>query len=171
MKKARVVVIHKGGPLNIIGNYRPISVLPLFSKVVEHLFKTRLNKFLNLSQDIVKEQYGFREGKSTEMAIRNIKDKLINNFETQQFTLGLFLDFRKAFDSIKHDVLFLKLPYYGIRGVALELLRSYLTGRLQYTLINGYRSSLKTITYGVPQGSILGPLLFIIYINDIVHIP
>lgn len=77
MKKARVVVIHKGGPLNSIGNYRPISVLPLFSKVVEHLFKTRLATFLNLSQYIVKEQYGFREGKSTEMALLNIKDKLV----------------------------------------------------------------------------------------------
>lgn len=105
------------------------------------------------------------------MALLSIKEKILNNFENKHFTIGMFLDFRKAFDSIKHDILFYKLPFYGIRGVALDLVRSYLSCRLQYTSLNGYRSKLEQISYGVPQGSILGPLFFIIYINDIVRIP
>lgn len=105
------------------------------------------------------------------MALLSIKEKILNNFENKHFTIGMFLDFRKAFDSIKHDCLFYKLPFYGIRGVALDLVRSYLSCRLQYTSLNGYRSKLEQISYGVTQGSILGPLFFIIYINDIVRIP
>lgn len=171
MKIARVAVLHKGGPLDDVNNYRPISVLPVFSKVLERVIKLRLSNFLNERQLLVNEQYGFRTQSSTEIALLNIKNKLIDNFETSQYTVGLFLDFRKAFDSVKHEILFHKLPFYGIRGVALNLIRSYLTDRFQFTSLNGHSSNLERITYGVPQGSILGPLFFIIYINDIVHIP
>lgn len=105
------------------------------------------------------------------MALLNIKQKIASNFEQNSFTVGLFLDFRKAFDSIRHDVLYHKLPLCGIRGVALNLVTSYLSDRLQFTCLNGFRSSMRPIIYGVPQGSILGPLFFLLYINDIVHIP
>lgn len=171
MKTARVTVLHKGGPINDFNNYRPISVLPLFSKVLENVIKTRITKFLDDHELLVCEQFGFRAKKSTEMALLGIKEQIAKNIDSKEFTLGIFLDFRKAFDSVKHDILFKKLPYYGIRGIALELVRSYLTDRLQYTCVHGYNSQLKPVTLGVPQGSILGPLFFIIYINDIVHVP
>lgn len=95
---------------------------------------------------------------------------MLQNIEEKKITLGLFLDLKKAFDCVQHDVLFQKLPFYGIRGVALELLKSYLTNRTQFTSINGVISETQYIRYGVPQGSILGPILFLLYINDIVHI-
>lgn len=104
------------------------------------------------------------------MALVNIKDKIITNIENKQFTIGIFLDFRKAFDSIKHQILLTKLNMYGVRGIANKLINSFLSSRLQFTTYNGAKSDIHQIAYGVPQGSILGPLLFFIYINDIVNI-
>ncbi|MDD9361389.1 MAG: reverse transcriptase domain-containing protein, partial [Anaplasma sp.] len=98
-------------------------------------------------------------------------EKLIHNIENKLYTKGIFLDFNKAFDSIKHNILFNKLPYYGIRGVSLKLLRSYLSNRTQFVVINNIASGTDNIRYGVPQGSILGPIMFLLYINDIVLIP
>lgn len=170
MKVARVCVLHKGGSLHDMNNYRPISVLPLFSKILEQVINGKLVCYLAKKNLIAQQQYGFQKKKSTEMALLNIKNKLINNFENQLYTIGVFLDFRKAFDSIKHDVLLQKLPFYGIRGIPLDLIRNYLSHRVQYTVINGFQSELKQIKYGVPQGSILGPLLFLLYINDLVNI-
>lgn len=105
------------------------------------------------------------------MALLKVRDTIINNIEERNFTIGIFLDFRKAFDSIKHNILLEKLQVYGIRGIALELMHSYLESRFQYTSLKGYSSEKSMIKYGVPQGSILGPLLFIIYINDLTNIP
>ena len=107
MKTARVAVLHKGGPINDFNNYRPISVLPLFSKVLENVIKTRITKFLDDHELLVSEQFGFREKKSTEMALLGIKEKLLKLYTARSSPLRIFLDFRKAFDSVKHDI-FLK---------------------------------------------------------------
>lgn len=109
LKIARVAVIFKGGDKNDLGNYRPISVLPMFSKVFEETINSRLTHFLQQKNIIVQNQYGFQKKKSTEMALLNIKDKIIDNIENKLFTVGLFFDFKKAFDSVKHDILLIKL--------------------------------------------------------------
>lgn len=171
MKIAKVSVLHKGGALDCIYNYRPISVLPLFSKIAEKVINTRITQHLCKRNLITEYQYGFRQGKSTESALLSIREKIATNIENQLYTIGIFLDFNKAFDSIKHPILFAKLPYYGIRGVPLQLLHSYLTNRRQFVVINNLQSDTELINYGVPQGSILGPTLFLLYINDIVNIP
>lgn len=171
MKLARVCIIHKGGTLTNLNNYRPISVLPLFSKIAEKVINTRFSKYFLYNNIITSCQYGFQKGKSTETALLCIKNKIISNIENRLYTLGIFLDFRKAFDSIKHDILLGKLQRYGIRGLALELIKNYLSARRQFTSLNGFTSQTSLIQYDVPQGSILGPLLFLAYINDIVNIP
>lgn len=170
MKLARVTVIHKSGPVNDMNNYRPISVLSVFAKIAEHVINRRLCEFLNTYKIIAQEQYGFCKAKSSETALLEIKEQILDNIENRMLTLGIFLDFRKAFDCVQHDVLLKKLPLYGIRGVALSLIKSYLTSRTQYTTINGVSSEIQYIKYGVPQGSVLGPVLFLLYINDIVNI-
>lgn len=170
LKIARVCVVHKTGSYNDPNNYRPISVLPVFSKIAEQVINTRLTSYFIKTGAIAKEQYGFQKGKSTEKALLHIKDKIINNIENRIFTLGLFLDFRKAFDSVCHKILLRKLQFYGIRGSALNLIQSYLSSRVQFTMINDIPSSHGLIRTGVPQGSILGPILFLVHINDIVNI-
>lgn len=171
MKLAKVTVVHKGGPANELTNYRPISVLPVFAKVAEQVINKRFVRFLTAQNIIADEQFGFRKDRSAETALLGIKEKILNNIEEKAHTLGIFLDFRKAFDCVQHDVLIRKLPLYGFRGVSLTLIESYLTSREQFTVINAAASHVKTIKYGVPQGSILGPVLFILYLNDIVNIP
>lgn len=109
LKIARVSVIHKGGDLNNLSNYRPISVLPLFSKILEQVINKRLLNFFMQHDVIVKQQYGFQKNKSTEAALLNIKDKIIEHIEKEEFTVGIFIDFKKAFDSIKHKILLDKL--------------------------------------------------------------
>lgn len=126
--------------------------------------------FFTKHKIVSEQQFGFQRNKSTEMALLNIEDKFITNIEIIQYRIGLFLDFRKAFDSVKHKILLTKLSTYGVRGKAQELICSYLSSRSQFTVYNGIKSDIQQIAYGVPQGSILGPLLFLVYINDIVHI-
>lgn len=171
MSIARVTIIFKGGNKTDFNNYRPISVLPLFSKIAERVIYKRISSFFTTKNVICKQQYGFQTGKSTETALLNIKEKIISNFEQKLYTIGIFIDFRKAFDSIKHDILIKKLEIYGIRGLSGQLIESYLSERKQYTQLHETRSETGKIKYGVPQGSILGPLLFLAYINDIVNVP
>jgi hypothetical protein len=169
IKISKVCPIYKEGPEDVFGNYRPISLLTSFSKVFERIVFTRLNTYLIQNNILISSQYGFRTSYSTEMAIHDFYHKISDGIDDNNYVIGLFVDLKKAFDTVNHKVLLTKLNHYGIRGVALQWIENYLSNRQQYVSLNKTISDLKTVRCGVPQGSILGPLLFIIYINDIVN--
>ena len=166
MKIARVVPIFKKGKGDSINNYRPISLLTSISKCLERLVYKRTIKFLVNCKILCDSQFGFMKNHSTTHALLTFIDKVAHAIDDVSHTIGVFLDFSKAFDTIDHDILIHKLRQYGIRGKALDWLRDYLSNREQFVRINGLDSQLKTISCGVPQGSLLAPLLFILYIND-----
>ena len=167
LKIAQVTPIHKEDKKTNLNNYRPISILPIFSKILEKVAYEQLYKYFESNSYLVNSQFGFRRNKSTTHAIMNFLEYLYNNLDESKLILSVFLDFRKAFDSVDHKILLSKLQIYGIRGQALDWFQSYLINRKQFVRINGFDSDLKLVPCGVPQGSILGPLLFLIYINDI----
>ena len=151
----------------MLPNYRPISLLPSLSKLIERPICNRLLSFFTRNNTIVPSQYGFRHNRSTIHAILDLITSCLDNINKKKFSTMIFLDIKKAFDSVSHNKLLKKHDYYGICGVANLLLKSYLNDRKQYVLIDNQKSSEKIIEYGIPQGSILGPLLFLIYVNDL----
>lgn len=168
MKVAKVVPLYKDGDKHMFTNYRPISLLSQFSKVLEKKFVQKLDEFIEKKKQLLNEsQYGFRLGRSTASATMNIVEDIVNATDNKKHTIGVFIDLKKAFDTVDHSILLSKLKLYGVRGIVLDWLSSYLNKRQQYVQYNNNKSNNMQIKCGIPQGSVLGPKLFILYINDI----
>ena len=169
LKLAKVVPIFKKEDESKLTNYRPISLLSVFSKILERLMANRLVDFIEKYSILSEEQFGFRKGRSTYMAVINFLKKVQSSIENKEHCIGIYIDLSKAFDTVNHEILLDKLRHYGIRGTVHSWFKSYLSNRKQFTCYNDNSSDLCTINCGVPQGSILGPILFILYINDIIQ--
>ena len=170
LKIAKVIPLYKSGDTKIINNYRPVSVLSVFSKLFERIVETRLFSFVNQNEILYKYQFGFRKKYNTNSALVLITDKIMNALNNNEIVLGLFLDFTKAFNCVNHEILIKKLEKYGIRGICLDWFINYLLSWKQYVCFNGTNSEVLYINCGVPQGSILGPVLFLLYINDLANV-
>ena len=167
LKIAKVIPILKRGDETIFDNYRPMSILPSISKVFERIIFNQIHNYFQVNNLYFCSQYGFRKEHSTELAVLELIDRITQHLDKGTIPINVYLDLSKAFDTLDHNILLHKLKYYGIEGTALRLFESYLNERQQYVDLDGTTSNNNRILTGVPQGSILGPLLFIIYINDI----
>ena len=163
LKIARVTPLFKGGDPSDISNYRPISVLLCFSKILERIMYNRLYKYLTTEKLLYSKQFGFQTGPSTEHATIELVDQIYKSFEKDHYRLGVFMDLSKVFDTVDHTILIRKLEMYGIKGINLAWFRSYLTNIIQYISITHDLD----ICCRVPQGSILGPLLFLMHVKNL----
>ncbi len=161
LKLAEIIAVFKNkGDQRLLPNYRPISLLSNINKIFEKLVHTRLYSFLELHECIYELQFGFRTKHSTNHALMSLTESVRSALDNSNFACGIFVDFQKAFDTVDHNILLHKLEHYGIRGIANNWFKSYLSNRNQYVSVNGFHSKTEVMKYGVPQGSVLGPLLF-----------
>jgi hypothetical protein len=167
MKIAKVIPLFKSGDPLSMDNYRPISLLSSFSKILEKIVANRLCNYLETNNLLSTSQFGFRPGHSTVHPMTLFANHVSKALNEKEHTIAVFCDLRKAFDSCNHQILLSKLSGLGIRGAALDWFANYLSDRSQFVCVIGVNSSMQTIRLGVPQGSILGPILFLLYINDL----
>ena len=163
----KVVSIPKTGDLTNVNNYRPISLLPTPGKILEKIVHAQIEEYIEDEELLSNHQYGFRKQHSTIHAVSQLLNHVFTNFNNSISTVALFIDFRKAFDCLQYPILLRKLRSLNLSQQVLDWLKNYLTDRTQITTANGVNSESKTVKQVVPQGLILGPLLYIIYANDL----
>ena len=167
LKLAKVVAVFKKSDQQGCNNYRPISLLSNISTLTEELLHNHLSSFLEQNNCLFNYQFGFRNNHSTKHALISVTEKIRKVIDDGKFACGFFLDFQKAFDTMNHQILISKFKHYGMRGVPLNFFKSYLENRKQSVSVNNINSDILQIEYGVPTSSVLGPLLFLLYINDL----
>ena len=167
LKTAKVIPIHKTGDKSLMKNYRPISILLVVSKIIENVMHTQLMDYFTLNKLFTSQQYGYRANRSTELAALELMDRNLDNMNRNLTPVNMYIDLSKAFDCLDHNILFSKLKFYGLNDNAIRLLKNYLSDRDQYVQLGNTKFQLHGISCGIPQSSVMGPLLFNIVINDL----